>query len=169
VFTGWVSYTLSWNYRKFANINQGEWFAARFDRRHNIAWINQIQLNERWNVTASWYFATGHAVTLPVALITDLDGDRIPVYEKRNNARMPLFHRLDVGVNYEWQTKRERTATLSFGVYNVYNRANPFFIDFFVERSRPDPLSTATIPGGGRANRVGAFPFLPFVSYSIKL
>ena len=32
-FTGWISYTLSWSWRKFDTINDGEWFHARYDRR----------------------------------------------------------------------------------------------------------------------------------------
>jgi len=169
VYSGWISYTLSWNYRQFPGISNGAWFPARFDRRHNLVSVNQIRLNKSWNMTATWFFATGHAVTLPVALITDLEGQRIPVYEKRNNARMPVFHRLDIGFNYEWRTKRNREASLGLGVYNAYNRANPLFIDFSVSVSRPDPPAQVLNYGGGVANRVGAFPFLPFVSYSVKL
>lgn len=167
-YSGWITYNLSWNHRRFSGINSGEWFPARFDRRHVLNWINQVRLNSKWHATASWYFATGHAVTLPVALITDVDGDRIPVYEKRNNARMPLFHRLDIGFKYTWRTRRDRLASVFLGVYNLYNRANPFFIDFAVGRISPDSSQWQTMPAGGQASRVGAFPFLPFVSYHVK-
>src|SRR5690606_23905649 len=34
-FTGWISYSLSWSWRRFDALNNGEWFRARYDRRHN--------------------------------------------------------------------------------------------------------------------------------------
>ena len=31
-FTGWIGYTLSWTWRKFAGINYGQDFLAKYDR-----------------------------------------------------------------------------------------------------------------------------------------
>jgi hypothetical protein len=36
-FTGWASYTWAWNWRRFANINEGRWYMAPYDRRHSVA------------------------------------------------------------------------------------------------------------------------------------
>ena len=35
--TGWVSYTLSWTENKIAGINNGKWYTASNDRRHDIS------------------------------------------------------------------------------------------------------------------------------------
>ena len=35
--TGWMGYTLSWTYRRFDNINFGDWYAYKYDRRHDIS------------------------------------------------------------------------------------------------------------------------------------
>src|SRR6187551_392290 len=34
---GWIGYTLSWTYRKFQELNNGEKFPARYDRRHDMS------------------------------------------------------------------------------------------------------------------------------------
>src|SRR5690606_32712781 len=34
--TGWLAYTLSWNYRLFDEINHGEKFPFKYDRRHDF-------------------------------------------------------------------------------------------------------------------------------------
>jgi hypothetical protein len=138
--TGWVSYTWSKSEQQFAGINGGQWYPNRYDRRHNFAVMGQYKLDDDWTVSATWVYSSGHAVTLPTALITDLDGNRIPVYTSRNNQRVPAYHRLDLGFNHTWETKRERLATLSFGLYNAYSRANPLYIDYSVTNTGPTPF-----------------------------
>ena len=34
--TGWLGYTLSWNYRQFDEINGGRRYPFRYDRRHDF-------------------------------------------------------------------------------------------------------------------------------------
>ena len=36
-WTGWVGYTLSWTWRKFRDLNEGEKFPGRYDRRHDMS------------------------------------------------------------------------------------------------------------------------------------
>jgi hypothetical protein len=168
--TGWVSYTWSKSKQQFTSINNGQWYPNRYDRRHNFAITGQYKIDDAWNFASTWVYSSGHAVTLPTAIITDLEGQRIPVYTSRNNQRMPAAHRLDLGFNYSWQTKRDREATLSFGLYNAYNRVNPLYIDYNITSYREDPFSwsSKSILGGGKAQKVGGFPILPYVSYSLK-
>ena len=73
--------------------------------------------------------------------------------EKRNNFRMPAYHRFDLGVNFRKQKKHGK-RTWSGGAYNVYNRKNPFFLRF----GRDD--------NGDRALfQYSLFPVIPSVSY----
>ena len=37
--TGWIGYTLSWTNRQFDNINFGEWYPYKYDRRHDLSVI----------------------------------------------------------------------------------------------------------------------------------
>jgi hypothetical protein len=161
--TGWVSYTLSRSEQRFAGINNKQWYPNRYDRRHNFAVTGQYKIADDWNFTGTWVYSSGHAVTLPTAIVTDLAGNRVPVYTSRNNQRVPAHHRLDLGLNHTWETKRERQATLSFGLYNAYSRANPLYIDYYVTRYHENPYSQSSklILGGGKAQKVGGFPSYP--------
>jgi len=169
-FTGWVSYTWSKSEQQFTSINNGQWYPNRYDRRHSFAVTGQYKINDKWNFASTWVYASGHAVTLPTAIITDLEGQRILLYSSRNNQRMPATHRLDLGLQHTWLTKRNREASLSFGLYNAYNHLNPLYINYSVSRYLEDPFSwsSKTILGGGQAQKVGGFPILPYVSYSVK-
>ncbi|MCK7555225.1 TonB-dependent receptor [Chitinophaga sedimenti] len=35
-FTGWLGYTLAWTWRKFPDLNDGDKFPAKYDRRHDL-------------------------------------------------------------------------------------------------------------------------------------
>ena len=47
--TGWIGYTLSWTWRDFDALNDGERFPYRYDRRHDlsIAVVHQLQRAHR--------------------------------------------------------------------------------------------------------------------------
>ena len=62
--TGWVGYTLSWTNRQFANINEGEIFPYKYDRRHDISVVLNYPINDKWDFSASWVYGTGTAHTL---------------------------------------------------------------------------------------------------------
>ncbi|MBT1686846.1 TonB-dependent receptor [Dawidia soli] len=65
--TGWISYTWSKSTRTFANLNFGNTFPYRYDRRHTIALVYAIAVNERVDFSAVWVYNTGNAITLPTS------------------------------------------------------------------------------------------------------
>lgn len=163
-FTGWLAYTLAWNERKFENINQGEWFYGNFDRRHVINLTGNYKISPSFNVSASWIFNTGHPVTVPIAA-TQYQYNQFLlefIYGNRNNFRLPNYHRLDVGINWDRRSRRNRTVTWSVGAYNAYNRNNPYYIQVL-----------------GSTQKVGSFdyrlysysfiPILPYIGYVAKM
>ncbi|MEA3317492.1 MAG: TonB-dependent receptor, partial [Bacteroidota bacterium] len=136
--SGWIGYTLSWTNRQFENISFGEEFPYRYDRRHDISLVLSYKFNDRIDAGLTWVYGTGNAVTLAqeryiaVSNIDNVNSGYITTidnYGKRNNFRMPAYHRLDVGVNFSKQKKRG-VRTWSVSVYNAYNRKNPFFVQF---------------------------------------
>lgn len=177
VLNGWIAYTYSKNERKFTNINDGNWYAANFDRRHIVAIvINYKPENSKNSFNISWNYQSGQPVTVPIGIIQyfnerdyTLDGSIIQIYGNRNNYRMPAYHRLDISYSFQWTTRHHRDATLSLGIYNVYNRLNPYYLK---THWQPYPFVTAENKFKGIENKlyqVGIIPFLPFFSYSLKL
>ncbi len=161
--TGWLGYTLSWSERQFDNISFGEPYPYKYDRRHDIGIALTYKYNEKIDAGLVWVYGTGNAVTLAhekyaSAFSTNMDywyGDNmIEYYDKRNNYRMPSYHRLDLSINFNKKLKwGERT--LSVGVYNAYNRKNPFFIMFEERR------------GGEQLVQYSLFPIIPSISYNV--
>jgi len=169
-FTGWLAYTLAWNRRIFSEINNGNWFAAPYDRRHTISLTGTYNLNEHVNVSANWTFHSGQPVTVPVAVRRDFELNQAwLIYGDRNNFRMPAYHRLDVSFNFTHETKRGRQATWSVGLYNAYNRINPYFLQiqqlYIFEDVRNIPRTLGT---DFYLQAVGVLPILPSVTYSLK-
>ena len=76
--------------------------------------------------------------------------------ENRNNYRTPAYHRLDVSINMT-KEKKWGERTWSFGVYNAYNRQNPFFLDFTRNENADPQLSQFSL-----------FPLIPSFTYSFK-
>ena len=176
-FTGWIAYTLATNERKFENINKGTWFAANYDRRHSIAiTANYAAENSRKSFSVSWVYQSGQPITVPVAIYEQFnEGQSIitgfprQIYEGRNNYRMPAYHRLDFSYSVKEATRRHREGMWTLGIYNVYNHVNPYYLDL---KAQPFPksISYEKIKGvESKLYKVGIIPFLPFVSYSIKL
>jgi hypothetical protein len=159
-FTGWISYTLSWSERRFDELNRGDWFYARYDRRHNLAVVTNYRFARRWSFSAVWEFISGsrftpiigrYAVPAPSLAGVSL----IPVYAPINSVKLADTHRLDLGLKFKPSRIGKRfQGEWFFGVYNVYNRTTPVAIAIV---SNGD--------GSFRYEQPGAFGFLPFISY----
>ena len=127
--------------------------------------VASYQLNERMVLGGTWVFGTGAAVTMPTGRM-QYGNMLVPVYSDRNAARMPAYHRMDLGLTIKpKKNKEERTLGLPwdgewvFSIYNAYNRKNAFAINF---RQDPDD-ATKTI-----AEKVYLFPIVPAVTYNFK-
>ena len=169
-FTGWIGYTLSWSIREFEELNFGNPFPFVYDRRHDASIVLQYELSDRINISGTWVYGTGNAVSLAnssyLALGPRSNGGlfitEVDHFTDRNNFRLPSYHRFDIGVNFVKQ-KNKHKRTWSFGAYNTYNRRNPFFIFRDQEVTFDD--------NGDREIRnvlkqQALFPVIPYFNYS---
>lgn len=168
--SGWIGYTLSWTNRQFENLNFGKAFPYRYDRRNDIGIAVTQKINDHIDVGMVWVFGTGNAVSLATEKYNaNLNGsgfdysgynqeyyNQIEHFESRNSYRMPSYHRLDLSINH---TKEQKwgTRTISFGIYNVYNRKNPFYLTFEND-----------VNGNQVLVQYSLFPLIPSFSYSFK-
>ena len=155
--TGWLSYTLSWSENKIDGINGNRWYTANNDRRHDVNLVGMYQLNDFWNVSASFVFNSGQALTAPSAKY-QIDGNTVYYFAERNGYRAPSSHHLDLSATYSKKLKRcERQW--AFGIYNIYNRENPYVITF----SEDDESASGT-----KATQTALFGAIPFVSFTLR-
>ncbi|WP_449400024.1 TonB-dependent receptor plug domain-containing protein [Chryseobacterium wanjuense] len=157
-FTGWVSYTLSKSQRKIDGINDGEWYNARYDRTHNLSIVANYDLSPRWSLSGAFVYNTGNAVTLPVGKY-EIDSQTYLQYGKRNDGRMPAYHRMDLNLTYESSSQKRFKSSWSFGVYNVYGRKNAYRLSFEPDKNNPEKINTM---------KTSLFSFVPNVTYNFK-
>ena len=161
--TGWVGYTLSWTWRKFADLNFGNKYPAKFDRRHDLSVVAIYELNKKWKFGATFVFGSGNAATLPQRFYI-INGVLTQEYSRINEYRLPSYHRLDLSAtltpkkNVRRKVKREWV----FSVYNAYSRKNPYFIYYDQSGS---PLNGDLKV---QAKQVSIFPIIPAITYNIK-
>ncbi|MDA3930260.1 MAG: TonB-dependent receptor [Prolixibacteraceae bacterium] len=157
---GWIAYTLSNSERVFEIIIYGNPYPYKYDRKHDFKIVVTHQFNERVNVSASWIFNTGNAVTLPTENYSInysrhfseyAYGAEIISYRKKNDFRMPNYHRLDLSANFEKQ-KEKTKRVFSIGLYNAYMHRNALYYDFYE----------------GRLRSHSVLPIMPSINYTIE-
>ena len=164
--TGWIGYTLAWTTRQFAEINKGEKFYARSDRRHDISVVVIHKLNTRFTLSGTFVYGSEQAVSVPTGrfFIQDVDGGTpsvVPVYTDRNAFRLPAYHRMDIGIVYKLKPKWG-AADLTLSIYNVYNRRNTYFLYFEeIQDENGNPIKYV-------AKQVSLFPIIPSLTFNFR-
>ncbi len=163
--TGWIGYTLSWTWRKFPDLNSGNKFPAKYDRRHDLSVVATYDLSKKWKLSGVFVYGTGNATTLPERFYV-IEGVLTQEYSAVNQYRLKPYHRIDLAATYTPERKNKKPKRLKgswvFSVYNAYSRANPYFIYFDQTGSPYD--GTLKI----QAKQVSLFPILPSVTWNFK-
>lgn len=161
--TGWVGYTWSKTTRQFDDLNFGEEYPYKYDRRHDLSVVSVYQINDRISISGTWVYGTGNAISLPESQFQNFNptfnsffASGLEYYDSRNNYRMRDYHRLDLGVSMSKEKKRG-VRTWSFGAYNLYSRRNPFYIDI-----------RSTNTGSREFVQTSLFPIIPYLTYSFE-
>jgi hypothetical protein len=135
------------------------------------------ELSERITLSGTWVYGTGSAITLPMgtypANVHDPFENIIPSggfynfwnevsdYGDVNSFRMKAYHRMDLAIQFHKKLERyERTWEI--GLYNAYNRKNPFF--YFVETGYNENTNTEY----SSLKQVSIFPVIPSITFNIK-
>ncbi len=177
--TGWIGYTLSYTNKKFPDLNNGNSFPAKYDRRHDASFVMTYEFSKKWTFGAVWVYSTGDALTLPsqryfvsAAPPISINGNGniefnnnfnvLSDYGKRNDFRQKAYHRLDISATLHVQKERKYKSEWVFSIYNVYSRMNPYFIYFDVQGNSTDGNLAI------QAKQVSLFGMIPSVTYNFK-
>jgi hypothetical protein len=155
---GWVSYTYSRVFRQIAEINNGKFYPAPYDKPHNVAIVLNYKLSRRFMFSANWVYATGNPLTFPIGR-AEIGGKIFPLYSDRNEYRYQAYHRLDLSVTLSSKQKPGRRFSwdLNASVYNVYNRHNTWSIEFTQDKTDPNVTS---------AEKVYLFGIIPSITFN---
>ncbi len=149
-----VAYTLSWNNRRFAQLNGGRPFPSHFDRRHDIALLINYKPRRNLSYGAKFVVHTGAPINLPIGYYP---GNAVfpgyYFYGDINAHRLPLYHRLDLSMRRTWDRRNGRQHHLSLDVFNAYARINPTYI---------------SINYSGQFEKNSMFRIIPSVTYTFE-
>ena len=158
-FNGWIGYTLSRTERKFASINNGNYYPATQDRTHDLSVVGIYQLNKRWTFSGAFIYGTGNAVTYPTGKY-EVGGQTTFSYSERNGYRLPSSNRLDIGATFEGKQHKKYHSSWTFGIYNVYAHRDPYTITF--RDSKTVPNTTEAVETSIFATRI------PSITWNFK-
>jgi hypothetical protein len=128
-FKGWISYTYSKTEQKIEGIQQKGWYLSAFDRPHDLSAIASYDVSKRLTVSTNFTLKSGRPFTSPV-LKYEYEQTVIPYFEKLNNDRMPLYHRLDLSISYHNKPEKKFRSEWVLSIFDVYNHVNPIAIYF---------------------------------------
>jgi len=160
-WTGWIGYTLAYAWRKFPDLNNGNKFPAKYDRRHDLSVVLSYDITKRLNISTVFVFGTGNTTTLPIGRYF-INGQIVNEYGDRNGYRLAPYHRWDVSLTYVLHDKKWY-SDMNFSIYNVYSRQNPYFLFYDVKGS------TSTGDLKVTAKQVSLFPVLPSITWNFRI
>lgn len=66
--SGWAGYTLSWTKRQFDELNYGNWFPYKYDRRHDLSVVGVYAFSPRLSFSGTWVYSTGATANIPLSV-----------------------------------------------------------------------------------------------------
>jgi hypothetical protein len=150
-WTGWLGYTLGFTNRNFAELNGGEDYVPKYDRRHDINALLTYKAG-KWTLAGSFRYATGQAFT-PAASryrlsdpATGGEPDAPQVLSaSRNSGRLLSYHRLDVSARRPFGLFG-LPAELVLEVFNLYNRRNEWFVTYDTDEEITEATVVRMLP-----------------------
>lgn len=161
-FKGWFSYTLSWSNRQFDELNKGQVYFAKYDRRHNISLVGTFDINAKWNIGLTQIFSSGNRFTMPTSWYF-INNNPVKEYDEYNNAQLPNYIRTDVSVNYFFIKTIKKESVLNFSVFNTFNVENPIYVEInvFSDKDNNNDLTLHT-------DKRILYRILPSISWRFK-
>lgn len=157
-FYFWAVYSITFNDRWSGNTQTGVVtnYPPNFDRRNNVNLVTSYAFGKKknWELNARWNYGTGFPFTPTQGYVNQYNpqgnlnynfntanGTLNYIPGTLNSARLPDYHRFDIGVKYKYKWTDRTTLEVNGGITNVYNRENIFYVDRFTfERINQLPI-----------------------------
>lgn len=129
--TGLLNYSYSKTINNFNRINSGRSFPALYDKPHKINFQLNYKPTDRWSFNTKWVYTSGTRYSSPTGFYY-YNSYAIPIYSKKNNSKLPDYHRLDIAASFRLNKNPESKYEhhLNFSIINVYGRKNIISVNF---------------------------------------
>lgn len=154
-----INYSFAISDRIFTTINNGNVFPFDLNRRHSLKTSATYRISEFSEFLFNWSYMSGTPFSRPQDQVIVVNGRPQVVFPSKNNALFPDFHRLDLGFSF-YNVYKWGRVKFFVGVYNAYNRLNPFFAELVPTKSDNHKFEF---------RQLSLLPLLPTISYSISL
>jgi hypothetical protein len=142
--SGFLGYTLGRTERRFPQINvaggEPQFYVPKYDRTHDLNLVVNYRLTTAWKLTGVFNYATGQAYTqpefrysLPNDPFQSSTVSRDVLISPFNGARLPAYHRLDVGATRQGQFFGIADYRFQVQLINAYAQRNIWFYLFEFE------------------------------------
>ena len=141
-YSVWFAYSYGQVEQKFPELNSGLPYPARHDIRHQINFVNMLDLG-KFDLSVNLHFRTGTPYSIP-------NVEQVPCpnctvdnfthelsFEKLNTERLPNTLRLDASATYAFG-KKNRKWKIGLSFFNLLNRTNIIDKDFVLDTPDPD-------------------------------
>ena len=140
----WGAYSLGYVNKDYEDSNGDiHTYRTHYDRRHNINLLATYTAGTKnqWELSTRWNFGTGFPFTKVTGFYEELPYNNIDfdpytesgylgiLYDELNTGQMPTYHRLDIDIKRKFYFSENVLLEANFGITNVYNRENIFYID----------------------------------------
>lgn len=134
-FTGRMNYAYARAFNRVrgtnlsTTINGGEWYNGYFDQPHTFNTNFTFDDGLTHTVSLNLVVQSNRPYSIPNGVI-DIEGLAVPIFLERNNARLPLYHRLDLSwtIHNANMKKRRWVGDWTVTIYNLYGRNNAYNI-----------------------------------------
>jgi outer membrane receptor for ferrienterochelin and colicin len=128
-YTGHLAYTLSKATNRFPDIFRGQVIPARDDRRHQLKWINTVQLG-KFDLSGNLIYTSGRPYYNLARIPREYrDRRQTDVDPRRVVSWLPAYFRLDAGAAYSFSVG-STSAKLGISVFNLTNNNNVKYLQF---------------------------------------
>ena len=120
----WLSYSYIYSLNEFTGLNENKPFPGNWNIEHTVKW-SHFYSYKQLQFSLGWLWHTGKAYT-EVIEDTGQQGPIIVAYDGINTQNLPVYHRLDASVVYDFHPKSGDRIKYRIGLslLNLYNRQN---------------------------------------------
>ena len=167
-----LTYSLGWNWRQFDQINNGNPFPFKYDRRHTLNLGISYFFNKRTSISGLWHFSTGDVFSLPQKIYPDFNSAQqiinpatpneyyfIYHFAGENQYRTLPYNKIDIAASIVRQITKKITGKINFGIYNISGDASQYIYN--VEGA----IGSKTLI---TVNKYRHFDITPYLSYSVS-
>lgn len=155
--TGWLSYNYGRAFRTFNDLRLNGTFPANHERIHELNFVGTLNISSRWNIGASYIFASGTPFTAPEYFYI-FSGNLITQYGEHNASRLKPYSRFDISINYKFHSHSNECG-FNLSVYNLFATKNELFWQWDIKEGNELSYKPLSIP----------FNIIPSLSFYIKL